>query len=184
VNASRVAPEVSIQIERTRRAPLGGRTALSLLSRFGLAGREHDRPDRLSGGQQQRVALIRALATSPRALLLDEITSALDPELVGEVLEVVAELRQQGTTMVIATHEMDFAREVADEICFLHAGRIIEQARRPTCSTDRHSRRRSASSAASPAFGTCDRARTAPGAPRHRLGRTSKIIARDARRAA
>jgi polar amino acid transport system ATP-binding protein len=103
------------------------RTALGLLSRFGLAGREGERPDRLSGGQQQRVAIVRALATSPRALLLDEITSALDPELVGEVLEVVAELKQQGTTMVIATHEMAFAREVADEICFLHAGRIIER---------------------------------------------------------
>jgi polar amino acid transport system ATP-binding protein len=103
------------------------RTALALLSRFGLAGREHDRPERLSGGQQQRVAIVRALATSPRALLLDEVTSALDPELVGEVLEVVAELKQQGTTMIIATHEMGFAREVADEVCFLHAGRIIEQ---------------------------------------------------------
>jgi polar amino acid transport system ATP-binding protein len=103
------------------------RTALSLLARFGLAGREHDRPDRLSGGQQQRVAIVRALATAPRALLLDEITSALDPELVGEVLEVVAELKQQGTTMIIATHEMGFAREVADEVCFLHEGAIVER---------------------------------------------------------
>ena len=103
------------------------RRALSLLARFGLGGREHDRPERLSGGQQQRVAIVRALATSPRALLLDEITSALDPELVGEVLAVVAELKQEGTTMVLATHEMAFAREVADQICFLHAGRIIER---------------------------------------------------------
>jgi polar amino acid transport system ATP-binding protein len=98
-----------------------------LLSRFGLAGRERDYPDRLSGGQQQRVALVRALATRPRALLLDEITSALDPELVGEVLEVVRELKAEGMTMLIATHEMGFARDVADQICFLHDGRILER---------------------------------------------------------
>jgi polar amino acid transport system ATP-binding protein len=101
--------------------------ANELLARFGLAGRENDYPDRLSGGQQQRVAIIRALATRPRALLLDEITSALDPELVGEVLEVVRELKSEGMTMMIATHEMGFARDVADEICFLHDGRIIER---------------------------------------------------------
>jgi polar amino acid transport system ATP-binding protein len=103
------------------------RTANELLARFGLAGRENDYPDRLSGGQQQRVAIIRALATRPRALLLDEITSALDPELVGEVLEVVRELKAEGMTMLIATHEMGFARDVADEICFLHDGRIVER---------------------------------------------------------
>jgi polar amino acid transport system ATP-binding protein len=101
--------------------------ARELLGRFGLAGREHDRPDRLSGGQQQRVAIVRALATRPRALLLDEVTSALDPELVGEVLELIRELKADGMTMVIATHEMAFAREVADEVCFLHAGAILER---------------------------------------------------------
>jgi polar amino acid transport system ATP-binding protein len=101
--------------------------ARELLARFGLSGREDDYPDRLSGGQQQRVAIIRALATRPRALLLDEITSALDPELVGEVLEVVRELKSEGMTMLIATHEMGFARDVADEICFLHEGRILER---------------------------------------------------------
>jgi polar amino acid transport system ATP-binding protein len=107
--------------------PEATQTANELLARFGLAGREDDYPDRLSGGQQQRVAIIRALATHPRALLLDEITSALDPELVGEVLEVVRELKAEGMTMLIATHEMGFARDVADEICFLHDGRIVER---------------------------------------------------------
>jgi polar amino acid transport system ATP-binding protein len=98
-----------------------------LLERFGLGGREDDRPDRLSGGQQQRVAIVRALAARPRALLLDEITSALDPELVGEVLGLVRELKHEGMTMLIATHEMGFAREVADEVCFLHDGLICER---------------------------------------------------------
>ena len=101
--------------------------AADLLARFGLSGREGERPDNLSGGQQQRVAIARALATRPRALLLDEITSALDPELVGEVLEVVRDLKAQGTTMLLATHEMAFARDVADEVCFLHEGRILER---------------------------------------------------------
>nr|WP_282599922.1 amino acid ABC transporter ATP-binding protein [Patulibacter sp. SYSU D01012] len=101
--------------------------ARELLTRFGLGGREGEFPDRLSGGQQQRVAIVRALATRPRALLLDEITSALDPLLVGEVLEVVRELKREGMTMVITTHEMSFAREVADEVCFLHEGRIVER---------------------------------------------------------
>jgi len=99
----------------------------ALLARFGLGGREDDYPDRLSGGQQQRVAIVRALATEPRALLLDEVTSALDPELVGEVLGVISELKAEGMTMLIATHEMGFAREVADEICFLHEGRVLER---------------------------------------------------------
>jgi polar amino acid transport system ATP-binding protein len=102
-------------------------SARELLRRFGLAERERAYPDRLSGGQQQRVAIVRALATRPRALLLDEITSALDPELVGEVLEVVRELKDEGMTMLIATHEMGFARDVADEVCFLHEGRILER---------------------------------------------------------
>jgi polar amino acid transport system ATP-binding protein len=101
-------------------------SARELLRRFGLAERESAYPDRLSGGQQQRVAIVRALATRPRALLLDEITSALDPELVGEVLEVVRELKDEGMTMLIATHEMGFARDVANEVCFLHEGRILE----------------------------------------------------------
>ena len=98
----------------------------ALLARFGLEGREDDRPDELSGGQQQRVAIARAFAGKPRALLLDEVTSALDPELVGEVLEAVRDLKTEGMTMVIATHEMTFAREVADEVAFLHEGRIVE----------------------------------------------------------
>ena len=98
----------------------------ALLARFGLAGREDDRPDDLSGGQQQRVALARAFAGRPRALLLDEVTSALDPELVGEVLEAIRDLKAAGMTMVLATHEMSFAREVADFVAFLHEGRIVE----------------------------------------------------------
>jgi polar amino acid transport system ATP-binding protein len=101
--------------------------ARELLARFGLAGREDEYPDRLSGGQQQRVAIVRALATRPRALLLDEVTSALDPELVGEVLAVIRDLKSEGMTMLIATHEMAFARDVADEVCFLHEGRILER---------------------------------------------------------
>ncbi len=101
--------------------------ARRLLERFGLGQRASDYPDRLSGGQQQRVAIVRALATRPRALLLDEITSALDPELVGEVLALVRELKVEGMTMLIATHEMGFARDVADEVCFLHDGRIHER---------------------------------------------------------
>ena len=101
--------------------------ARELLGRFGLAGREDEKPDNLSGGQQQRVAIVRALATNPRALLLDEVTSALDPELVGEVLGVIRDLKADGMTMIIATHEMGFARDVADEVCFLHEGAILER---------------------------------------------------------
>jgi polar amino acid transport system ATP-binding protein len=97
-----------------------------LLDRFGLSGREHERPDDLSGGQQQRVAIARAFAGRPRALLLDEVTSALDPELVGEVLQAVRDLKDEGVTMLIATHEMNFAREVADLVGFLYDGRILE----------------------------------------------------------
>jgi len=100
--------------------------ALELLNRFGLAEKAGVYPDQLSGGQQQRVAIIRALAMRPEVLLLDEITSALDPELVGEVLDVVRELKGSGITMLIATHEMAFAREISDRVCFLHAGSIAE----------------------------------------------------------
>jgi polar amino acid transport system ATP-binding protein len=100
-----------------------------VLERFGLGDRWREYPDRLSGGQQQRVAIARALMTRPRALLLDEVTSALDPELVGEVLTVIRELKQEGMTMLIATHEMSFAREVADQVCYLQDGRIIERGR-------------------------------------------------------
>jgi polar amino acid transport system ATP-binding protein len=98
-----------------------------LLARFGLAEKADDYPDRLSGGQQQRVAIVRALAMDPDVLLLDEITSALDPELVAEVLDVIRELAEQGMTMVIATHEMHFARDVSNRVCFLDAGRILEE---------------------------------------------------------
>jgi polar amino acid transport system ATP-binding protein len=100
--------------------------ALELLERFGLSVRRDEYPDRLSGGQQQRVAIIRALAMKPRLLLLDEVTSALDPELVGEVLELVRELAAGGMTMVVATHEMGFARELANRVYFLDSGRILE----------------------------------------------------------
>jgi polar amino acid transport system ATP-binding protein len=118
-----VLGQVRAQGVGRREADENGR---ALLARFGLEGREHDRPDELSGGQQQRVAIARAFAGRPRALLLDEVTSALDPELVGEVLEAVRDLKAEGMTMVIATHEMSFAREVADEVAFLHEGRILE----------------------------------------------------------
>jgi polar amino acid transport system ATP-binding protein len=103
------------------------REARALLERFGLADKVLEYPDRLSGGQQQRVAIVRALAMKPRLMLLDEVTSALDPELVAEVLEVIRELAEQGMTMVIATHEMGFARDIAHRICYLHEGVILEQ---------------------------------------------------------
>ncbi|HEX2496399.1 MAG TPA: amino acid ABC transporter ATP-binding protein [Gaiellaceae bacterium] len=101
--------------------------ALELLGRFGLAERAGDYPDRLSGGQQQRVAIVRALAMRPKLMLLDEVTSALDPELVGEVLNVIRELAAGGMTMLIATHEMGFARDIANQVCFLDGGVILEQ---------------------------------------------------------
>jgi polar amino acid transport system ATP-binding protein len=102
--------------------------ATELLDRIGLADKRNDYPDRLSGGQQQRVAIVRALAMQPDLLLLDEITSALDPELVAEVLNLIRELAGNGMTMLIATHEMGFAREIANRVCFLDAGRILETA--------------------------------------------------------
>jgi polar amino acid transport system ATP-binding protein len=101
--------------------------ASELLARFGLADKGDAYPDRLSGGQQQRVAIVRALAMRPRLMLLDEVTSALDPELVGEVLNVIRELAAEGMTMLIATHEMGFAREIADRVCFLDEGVILEE---------------------------------------------------------
>jgi len=101
--------------------------ALELLERFGLADKVNAFPDQLSGGQQQRVAIIRALAIEPEVLLLDEITSSLDPELVSEVLDVVRELKTSGMTLVLATHEMGFARDISDLVCMLDGGRIIEQ---------------------------------------------------------
>jgi polar amino acid transport system ATP-binding protein len=101
--------------------------ARELLDRLGLGAKADEYPDRLSGGQQQRAAIVRALAVRPRLLLLDEITAALDPELVGEVLAVVRDLKDEGMTMVLATHEMGFAREVADQVCFLDGGVILER---------------------------------------------------------
>jgi polar amino acid transport system ATP-binding protein len=103
------------------------RDATRLLERFGLADKRNEYPDRLSGGQQQRVAIVRALAMRPSLMLLDEVTSALDPELVGEVLSVIRELAEGGMTMLIATHEMGFARDIASRICFLDAGVILEE---------------------------------------------------------
>ena len=100
-----------------------------LLARFGLADKRDEYPDRLSGGQQQRVAIVRALAMQPGLMLLDEVTSALDPELVAEVLSVIRELAAEGMTMLIATHEMGFARDVANRVCFLDAGVILEEGR-------------------------------------------------------
>ncbi len=102
--------------------------AMGLLERLSLADKADDYPDRLSGGQQQRVAIARSLAMNPEVMLLDEITSALDPELVGEVLDVVRDLKADGMTMLLATHEMGFAREIADRVCFLHQGQILESA--------------------------------------------------------
>lgn len=100
----------------------------ALFERFGLADRMQHYPDQLSGGQQQRVAIIRALAMEPQIMLFDEVTSALDPELIGEVLDVLRQLRAQGMTMILATHEIEFAREAADNVCMLHDGQIIEKA--------------------------------------------------------
>ena len=118
-----LAPRKVIGMDKTAASA----TTFALLERLSLADKADEYPDRLSGGQQQRVAIARALAMQPEVMLLDEITSALDPELVGEVLDVVRDLKRDGMTMLIATHEMSFAREIADAVCFLHQGRILEQ---------------------------------------------------------
>jgi len=117
-----LGPQKALGIPRAR----AEKDAIDLLARFGLGDKIREFPDRLSGGQQQRAAIVRALAMQPSLLLLDEVTSALDPELVGEVLAVIRELAEGGMTMLIATHEMSFAREVADLVAFLHEGRILE----------------------------------------------------------
>ncbi|WP_410050238.1 amino acid ABC transporter ATP-binding protein [Actinomadura sp. CNU-125] len=101
--------------------------ARELLARFGLADKAGEFPDRLSGGQQQRVAIVRAMAGRPSLLLLDEVTSALDPELVTEVMGIIRELKESGMTMILATHEMGFARDIADTVCFLHDGVLLER---------------------------------------------------------
>ncbi|HEY6713757.1 MAG TPA: amino acid ABC transporter ATP-binding protein [Rubrobacter sp.] len=119
------------------------KNARALLERFGLLDKQDEYPDRLSGGQQQRVAIVRALAMRPHLMLLDEVTSALDPELVAEVLAVIKELAREGMTMLIATHEMGFARDIADRVCFLEAGRILEQGKpEKIFTTPEHSRTR------------------------------------------
>jgi polar amino acid transport system ATP-binding protein len=115
------------KVHRMPRAEAADKAAV-LLTRFGLGDKATAYPDRLSGGQQQRAAFARSLMTDPRLLLLDEVTSALDPELVGEVLEIIRELAAGGMTMVMATHEMQFCREVADRVSFLDGGRVLEEA--------------------------------------------------------
>jgi polar amino acid transport system ATP-binding protein len=124
-----VVDNVSIGPRKVLRRPADEARAAAgeLLTRLGLAERADAYPDQLSGGQQQRVAIARSLAMHPEIMLLDEITSALDPELVGEVLDVVRDLKRDGMTMLFATHEMAFAREIADRVCFLHDGRILEE---------------------------------------------------------
>jgi polar amino acid transport system ATP-binding protein len=117
-----LAPRKVLGVKRSEAESAG----LALLDRFGLADKAREYPDRLSGGQQQRVAIIRALALQPQVLLLDEVTSALDPEMVGEVLEIIAELKHLGMTMLLATHQMAFARQIADRVAFLDAGVILE----------------------------------------------------------
>ena len=118
-----LAPTLALRLPRAQAEA----EAIALLERFGLGDKRDAYPDNLSGGQQQRVAIVRALAMKPDLMLLDEVTSALDPELVAEVLEVIRELAAGGMTMLIATHEMSFARDIADRICFLDAGVILEQ---------------------------------------------------------
>jgi polar amino acid transport system ATP-binding protein len=124
-----VLDNVTLAPKKVRGASAGDarERAFELLARIGLADKADEFPDRLSGGQQQRVAIARALAMEPRLMLLDEITSALDPQLVAEVLALVRELAETGMTMILATHEMSFAKEVADKVCFLDAGVILEE---------------------------------------------------------
>jgi polar amino acid transport system ATP-binding protein len=119
-----LAPTKSLGLSRAEAEA----AAAELLARFGLADKQNEYPDRLSGGQQQRVAIVRALAMQPQIMLLDEVTSALDPELVAEVLDVIRELAAGGMTMLIATHEMGFAKDIASRVCFLEEGTIIEDA--------------------------------------------------------
>jgi polar amino acid transport system ATP-binding protein len=123
-----VLDNITLAPRRVHRRPRAAaeEQARALLDRVGLAEKAGAYPDQLSGGQQQRVAIVRALVNSPRLMLLDEVTSALDPELVGEVLALVRDLKGEGMTMLIATHEMTFAREVADQVCFLDGGRVVE----------------------------------------------------------
>jgi len=119
-----LAPREVLEMDRQA----AEKRALGLLERFGLLDKRDEYPDRLSGGQQQRVAIVRALAMRPGVMLFDEVTSALDPELVAEVLSVIKELADEGMTMLIATHEMGFARDIASRVCFLDEGKILEQA--------------------------------------------------------
>jgi polar amino acid transport system ATP-binding protein len=123
-----VVENVALAPRKVRRVSTAVATAaaLELLGRLGLFDKAGSYPDQLSGGQQQRVAIARSLAMDPEVMLLDEITSALDPELVGEVLDVVRDLRADGMTMLLATHEMSFAREISDRVCYLDAGRVVE----------------------------------------------------------
>jgi polar amino acid transport system ATP-binding protein len=114
------------RLVQKKKKDVAEKLARELLSRFGLADKTHAFPNLLSGGQQQRVAIIRAVATNPKLLLLDEVTSALDPVLIAEVLTLIAELKAEGMTMVIATHEMGFAKRIADNVVFLHQGRVHE----------------------------------------------------------
>ncbi|MGV1005740.1 MAG: amino acid ABC transporter ATP-binding protein [Candidatus Nanopelagicales bacterium] len=124
-----VLDNITLAPRKVAKVPRGQaeQEARALLARFGLADKAAEYPDRLSGGQQQRVAIVRSLAVNPRLLLMDEITSALDPVLVNEVLTTVRDLKSAGMTMVIATHEMGFAAQVADEVCYLAEGRIVER---------------------------------------------------------
>lgn len=124
-----VLDNVTLAARKVHRMPRSAASdkAVTLLTRFGLGDKATAYPDRLSGGQQQRAAFARSLMTDPRLLLLDEVTSALDPELVGEVLEIIRDLAAGGMTMVMATHEMQFCREVADRVCFIDDGRVLEE---------------------------------------------------------